>query len=123
MFSLTSFNIPDTKGLDPSAELSRRAAASAMIGGAAAIALLASVHTVANAAENSSRTAREHHASAIVMGRDPSGRSYDTCIRSLDKSLSEWIRRGWRRGLMRANEAHVPRRGSQPGTPASRSAW
>jgi len=57
--------------------------------GAAAIALLATAGTYANAAENSSRITQEQHACAIVLGLDPSGRQYDTCIRTLDRSLAE----------------------------------
>jgi hypothetical protein len=78
--------------------------------GAAAIALLASANTFANAAGNLSRTALEQHACAVVLGLDPSGRQYDTCIRSLDRSLAErdQVR------LVRPAEAHVPRRGSSP---------
>ena len=66
-----------------------RATAPAKIIGAAAIALLASASTFASAAENSSRMALEHHACAVVMGLHQPGDLYDTCIRSLDKSLSE----------------------------------
>jgi hypothetical protein len=65
----------------------RRAAASAITSGAAAIALLTT--TFAHAAENSSRMAQEHHACAVVMGLRQPGDLYDTCIRSLDKTLSE----------------------------------
>jgi len=36
-----------------------------------------------------SRMAREQHACAVVMGLDQRGSLYDTCIRSLDKTLSE----------------------------------
>jgi hypothetical protein len=56
----------------------------------ATLALLAATHTFAAAAENSPRVAHERHACAVVLGLDPSGRSYDTCIRSLDRSLAEW---------------------------------
>ena len=90
MFLLTPSNTAQTLGLGPSARPGRRATASAVIVGAAAIALLASANTFANAAENLSRTALEQHACAVVLGLDPSGRQYDTCIRSLDRSLSEW---------------------------------
>jgi hypothetical protein len=90
MFPLTSSNIAQTLGHDPSAGLGRRATASAVIVGAAAIALLAFAHTSANAAENSTRAAQEQHACAVLMGLDPSGRRYDTCIRSLDRSWAEW---------------------------------
>jgi hypothetical protein len=33
--------------------------------------------------------AHEHHACAVVMGLDQPGDLYDTCIRSLNKTLSE----------------------------------
>jgi hypothetical protein len=69
--------------------ISRWAARSAKLAGAAAvITLFASSHTFA--AENSSRIAQERHACAVVLGLDPSDRRYDTCIRSLDRSLAEW---------------------------------
>jgi hypothetical protein len=84
MFPLTPSNTAQTLGLGRSARLGRRATASAVIVGAAAIALLAFARTSANAAENSSRMAQEHHACAVVLGLDPSGRRYDSCIRSLD---------------------------------------
>lgn len=114
MFSLTSFNIPDTKGLDPSAQLTRRTPLSAMIVGAAAITLLASVHTVANAAENSSRAAREHHACAVVMGLHQPGELYDTCIRSLNKTLSELDQAR----LVLTDRSTCAQEGHKPGTPA-----
>jgi hypothetical protein len=56
--------------------------------GLAAIALLASANTFANAAESPSRKALEQHACAVVMGLHQPGDLYDTCIRSLNKSLS-----------------------------------
>ena len=40
-------------------------------------------------AESSLRMAQEHHACAVVLGLDPSEGLYDTCVRSLDRSLSE----------------------------------
>jgi hypothetical protein len=90
MLPLIPSNVPQTLGHGPSTRRGRRATASAVIVGAAAIALLAFAHTSANAAENSSRMAQEHHACAVVLGLDPSGRRYDSCIRSLERSLSEW---------------------------------
>jgi hypothetical protein len=81
MFSITSANITRHRG--------RRATASAITCGAAAIALLASSNTFAQAAENSTRTAQEQHACAVVMELRQPGDLYDTCIRSLDKTLSE----------------------------------
>lgn len=71
--------------------ISRWAARSAKLAGAAAvIILLASPQTFANAAEGSSRIAQERHACAVVLGLNPSDRRYDTCIRSLDRTLAEW---------------------------------
>jgi hypothetical protein len=71
--------------------ISRWAVRSAKLAGAAAvITLLASPQTFANAAEGSSRIAQERHACAVVVGLDPSDRRYDTCVRSLDRSLAEW---------------------------------
>jgi hypothetical protein len=89
MFSLILFNITQRQGRDPSARLSRRATPSVKVIGAAAIALLASANTFANAVENPSRMMQEHHACAVVLGLDPSGRRYRTCISSIDRSLSE----------------------------------
>jgi hypothetical protein len=57
---------------------------------AAAIVLLASASTLANAAENPARLAREQHTCAVVLGLDPSSHRYNACLRSLDRSLSEW---------------------------------
>jgi hypothetical protein len=96
------------------ARLSRRTAPSVKIMGAAAIALLVSANTFANAAENSSRTALSQHACAIVLGLDPSGCQYDTCIRSLDRSLAE---RDQAR-LVQTGRSACANKGLQPETPA-----
>jgi hypothetical protein len=125
MFALTSSNttqvpnntqIPNTqiRGHDGPARLSRRATASVKIIGAAAIALLASANTFADAAESSSRMVQEQHACAIALGLDPSGRSYDTCIRSLDRSLSEWDQAR----LIVSDRSACSQKGLPPGTPA-----
>jgi hypothetical protein len=111
MFRLASSNIPPTQGHDRPV---RRATVSAKIIGAAAIALLASASTFANAAESSSRMALENNACAVVMGLHQPGDLYDTCIRSLNKSLSE---------LAQAGRASTDRsicgeEGLKPGTPA-----
>ena len=90
MFSLTSSNVTRARLRNSSERLSRRASHSVKIIAAAAIALLAVGNNLANAAENPARTAQEQHACAVVLGLDPSGRRYDTCMRSLDRSLSEW---------------------------------
>jgi hypothetical protein len=113
MFRFLSRNIPQTLGQDACARLSRRTTASAVIAGAATIALLASANTFANAAENP-RVAQEHHACAVVLGLDPSGRRYRTCISSLDRSLSEWdqVR------LAESKRSACAQKGLNPGTPA-----
>jgi hypothetical protein len=114
MFPLTSSNITQTQGRDPSARLNRRTTTSVKIIGAAAIALLASAHTFANAAENSSRMAREQHACAVVMGLNRPGDLYDTCIRSLTKTLSEWDQAR----LVSTDRSICAQEGFKPGTPA-----
>jgi hypothetical protein len=89
-------------------------AVSAKIIGAAAIALLASANTFANAAENSSLMAREQHACAVVMGLHQPGDLYDTCIRSLERSLSELDQAR----LVATDRSSCAREGLKPGTPA-----
>jgi hypothetical protein len=106
--------IAHSRACDPSGRLSRRARASGLIVGAAAVALLASAYTLARAAENSSRTAQEQHACAVVMGLDPSGDSYDTSIRSLDRSLSEWDQGR----LIQIDRSACAKKALEPGTPA-----
>jgi hypothetical protein len=118
MFSLTSSNITQTQRRDLSARLSRRTTPLAIIVGAAAVVLLASANTFANAAENSTRMAREHHACAVVMGLHQPGDLYDTCIRSLDKTLSELDQAR----LVSTDRSECARRGSSPERRLSRSA-
>jgi hypothetical protein len=114
MIPLTPSNTAHTLGLGPSARPGRRVTASAVIVGAAAIALLAFAHTSANAAESSPRMAQEHHACAVVLGLDPAGVGYDTCIRTLDRSLSEWDQAR----LVQNARSACAQKGLQPGTPA-----
>jgi hypothetical protein len=114
MFSLNLSHITQTQGDDPSARLRRRTTASVIIVAAAAVTLLASANTFAHAAESSSRMALEHHACAVAMGLHQPGDLYDTCIRSLNKTLSE---------LDQARRASTDRsactqEGLNPGTPA-----
>jgi hypothetical protein len=97
--------IAHSRACDPSGRLSRRARASGLIVGAAAVALLASAHTLAP---------QEQHACAVVMGLDPSGDSYDTCIRSLDRSLSEWDQGR----LIQIDRSACAKKALEPGTPA-----
>ena len=114
MLPLIPSNVPQTLGHGPYTRRGRRATASAAIVGAAAIALLAFVHTSANAEENSSRMAQEHHACAVVLGLDPSGDPYDTCVRTLDRSVSEWDQAR----LVQNARSACAQKGLQPGTPA-----
>jgi hypothetical protein len=114
MFSLSSPNVTRAPLLNSSARLSRRASHSVRIIGAAAIALLAGINHFANAAENSPRMARVQHACAVVLGLDPSSHRYNACLRSLDRSLSEW---DYARNVS-TDRNTCDRRGLQPGTPA-----
>lgn len=111
MFRPASSNIAQTQGYGRSG---RRATGSAKIIGAAAIALLASANTFANAAGNSSRMAQEHHACAVVMGLNQPGDLYDTCIRSLNKTLSELDQAR----LASTDRSACAQEGLKPGTPA-----
>jgi hypothetical protein len=84
-------SIAQEKQRRPLASIRRWAARSAKLAGAAAIiTVLASPQTFANAAKDSSRIAQERRVCAVVLGLDPLDRRYDTCIRSLDRSLAEW---------------------------------
>jgi hypothetical protein len=114
MFSLTSPNVTRTQLRNLSARLSRRATHSVTIIGAAAIALLTAGNNLANAVENPARTAKEQHACAVVRGLDPLGRRYEACIRSLDRSLSEW---DYAR-LVSTDRSTCAQEGFQPGMPA-----
>ena len=111
MFRLASSDIAQTQVHGRSG---RRAMARAGIIGAAAIALLASASTFASAAENSSPMALEHHACAVVMGLHQPGDLYDTCIRSLSKSLSELDQAR----LVSTDRSVCAQEGFKPSTPA-----
>jgi hypothetical protein len=114
MFPLTSSNVTRAQLRNSSARLSRRASHPVEIIGAAAIALLAAGNDFANAAENPVRTAQEQHACAVVLGLDPSGARYDTCMRTLDRNLSEW---DYAR-LVATDRNTCARDGLQPDAPA-----
>ena len=90
MFSITSRKVTPAELRNSSAPPSPRRSHLAKILGAAAITLLATGNTFANAVENPSRLASEQHACAVVLGLYQSGRRYDACIRSLERSLSQW---------------------------------
>jgi hypothetical protein len=111
MFSITLANI--TREHRKSGHRGRRATASVITSGAAAIALLASTTTFAHAVENSSRMAQEQHACAVVMGFRQPGDLYDTCIGSLDKTLSELDQAR----LEATDQKACTRKGLKSGTP------
>jgi hypothetical protein len=108
------FDIAHSRGSARSAGVGRASTVPAGIVSVAVVALLAAAHTFAHAAETSSRTVQEYHACAIVLGLSPSGYRYETCIRSLDKSLSEWDQA---QGVESARSA-CAQKGLAPGTPA-----
>ena len=78
-------------------------------GAAATVALLASAHAFA---QDPPRLARERHACAVVMGLHHPGSLYDSCIRTLEQSLSGFDRQ---RSLAAARGACADR-GLNPGT-------
>lgn len=90
MLPQTSSIIAQKQERGPFACIGLWAARSAKLAGAAAVITLLASQTFANAAEGSSRIAQERHACSVVLGLDPSDRRYDTCIRSLDRTLAEW---------------------------------
>jgi hypothetical protein len=114
MFSLSSSKVAPTQELNSPGRLSRRTTRSVKIIAAAAVALLAASNRFASAAENSTRMAREHHACAVIMGLHQPGDLYDTCIRSLDKTLSELDQAK----LVSTNRTTCAREGLKPGSPA-----
>ena len=114
MFSFCSSNVTQTHRHDASARRKRRTTPSAIIVGAATVALLASANTFAHAAESSSRIAQEHYACAVAMGLHQPGDLYDTCIRSLNKTLSE-LDQAW---LASRDRDVCAQEGLKPGTPA-----
>ena len=87
MAPLTSPDVAQRRRRGLSGRSNRQTAA--VMAGASAIALLAVGHNSATAAANLPRAAQEQHACAAVMGLRQPGDLYDTCIRSLEKTLSE----------------------------------
>jgi hypothetical protein len=108
MFPIASSSTTQTQ------KCGHRTAASVLTGGVVAVACLIGTNSFANAAEDSLRLAQEQHACAVVMGLHQPGDLYDTCIRSLNKTLSE---------LDEVRQASTERsactqEGLKPGTPA-----
>ena len=114
MFSHSSFDATSTQQLNSSGRLCRRTTRSVKIIAVAAVALLATANTFANAAENPTRTEQEHHACAVIMGLHQPGDLYNTCMRSLDKTLSELDQAK----LVSTNGTRCAREGLKLGTPA-----
>jgi hypothetical protein len=109
MFSIISSSTTRTQKCD------RRTAASVLTSGAVAIACLIGTNSFANAAEDTLRLAQEQHACTVVMGLYQPGDLYDTCIRSLGKTLSE---------LDQARQASTERNAcAQQGLPPGTSAF
>ena len=106
--------IARTRACASPARLIHRSTASAIVVGAAAAAILGSAYTSAEAAENSTRIEREHHACAIVMGLPQPGELYDACVRSLNDSLSELDRAK----LISTDRDACSKEKLRPGTPA-----
>jgi hypothetical protein len=88
-----------------------RARVSALILGAAAVVLLASVSTSARAAEDPTRIS---HACGVVLGLDPSDLPYEDCVRSLEKTLS----RLKQSELTASSRRQCAQKGLDPGTSA-----
>ena len=111
----TSPNIAQARGRDPLTGISRWATRSTkFLGAAALIALLSSPPSFADAAAESSRAGQQHHACAVIQGLDPSGSQYDTCIRSLRRSLTAWDQAQ----AVQTNRRACAEKGLEPSTPA-----
>jgi hypothetical protein len=113
MFSLTSSSIGQTQEHHRSARRNCWKTPSAIIVGAAAVTLLASANTFAYEAGNASQMALEHHACTVVMGLHQPGDLYDTCVRSLNKTLSELDQAR----LASTDRSACAQNGFRPGTP------
>ena len=110
----TSPNIAQARGRDPLTRISRWATRSTkFVGAAALIALLSSPPSFADAAAESSRAAQQHHACAVIQGLEPSGSQYDTCIRSLRRSLTAWDQAQ----AVQTDRRACAEKGLEPGTP------
>jgi hypothetical protein len=112
MNSLAPSKVTPTPGHGPSGRQNRWVTGFAKFVGAAAFVLLASTHAFAGAVVSAPLLAEEHHACAVVMGLQQPGDLYDTCIRSLDKSLFEL---GQSR-LVQSDRTACAQRGLKPGT-------
>lgn len=111
----TSTKIAQARGQDRLTGITRRATRSMKFLGAAALTtLLSSPPSFADAVAESSRAAQQHHACSVILGLDPSGSQYDTCIRSLRRSLTAWDQAQ----AVQTDRRACAERGLEPGTPA-----
>jgi len=109
MFRLTSASV----ALTHRSRRARQVAASATAVGATAFALLICGQAFAQPPGTSSRMTQEQHACSVVMGLHSPGDLYDTCIRSLDKTLSELDQAR----VVAADRSACAQRGLRSGTP------
>lgn len=107
-------NITHLRACNPPGRAGRRVRALGSIIGVMAAALLFSAGTFASAAENQSRTSQEQHACSVVLGLDPTEDRFDICVRSLERSFSEWDQERLVAGYRNGCAEH----GLEPGTPA-----
>jgi len=119
MFSPSSANAAVMPGCRSVNCTSHRFTALAIGFGAVVAALLASANAFAQAPGSSSQMTQEQHACAVVMGLHQPGDLYDTCIRSLNKSLSELDQAR----LASKDRSHAPSRGLARVRQLLRSAW
>ena len=115
MFSPSSANAAVMPGCRSVNCTSHRFTALAIgFGAVVAAALLASANAFAQAPGSSSQMTQEQHACAVVMGLHQPGDLYDTCITSLNKSLSELDQAR----LASKDRSSCAQQGLKPGTSA-----
>jgi len=119
MFSLTSSNVTQPHGHDAAGRRKRRTTPSAIIVGAATVALLASANTFAHAAESSSRIAQEHYACAVAWASINRETSTTRASGASIRRYLSLIKRGW----LRETETRAPRKGLSPVRRPTQSAW
>ena len=114
MYSRSSANPAVMPGCCSASTTGRRFTALAIGFRAVVVALLASTNAFAQAPGSWSQMTQEQHACAVVMGLQQPGDLYNTCIRSLNKSLSELDQAR----LASKDRSQCARQGFSPGTSA-----
>ena len=114
MYSRSSANPAIMPGCRSASSTARRFTALAIGFSAVVVVLLASANAFAQAPGSSSQMTQEQHACAVVMGLHQPGDLYDTCIRSLNKSLSELDQAR----LASKDRSQCAQQGFSPGTSA-----